>query len=136
MAASACALQLSSPWMQGTTLLRSPPQQIKHNASHLSYQKIQIVAGCRQLQLQSPVGSLGTEYKLLSWLQLSGYSGLHCLKLMEYEPVAGSLTVWKLSRDMPNFPSTVLPRSFSLPAVQMRLVKTANKAGWANACGQ
>ena len=35
---------------------------------------------------------------------------------MEYEPVCGSFSALKLSRDMPNFPSTVFPSSFSLSA--------------------
>ena len=40
----------------------------------------------------------------------------YCLKLMLYEPVFGSLSALKLSRDMPNLPKTVLPNSFNLPA--------------------
>lgn len=35
---------------------------------------------------------------------------------MLYEPVFGSLSALKLSRDMPNLPRTVLPSSFNLPA--------------------
>ena len=52
-----------------------------------------------------------TSAKSVRWPSL-----FYCLKLMLYEPVFGSLSALKLSRDMPNLPRTVLPSSFNLPA--------------------
>ena len=47
---------------------------------------------------------------------LTATASAHCLKLTEYDPVLGSFSALKLSRESPNFPSTVLPRSLSWPA--------------------
>lgn len=54
----------------------------------------------------------------------------HCLKFMLYEPLFGSFSALKLSKDMPNLPSTVLPNSFNLPESQSLPLKSVGAAAW------